>query len=86
MQRADEPMVQIAYYLFINNGKKNNIPNILKRSWSDKLSSLKPYAINKYKNAEIGMINAVRICHANSENINELMSTGDIQVSNCFIC
>lgn len=82
MQRADEPMVQIAYYLFINNGKKNNIPNILKRSWSDKLSSLKPYAINKYKNAEIGMINAVRICHANSDNINELMSTGDIQVSN----
>ena len=82
MQRSDEPMVQIAYYLFINNGKKNNIPNILKRSWSDKLSSLKPYAINKYKNAEIGMINAVRICHANSENINELMSTGDIQVSN----
>lgn len=82
MQRADEPMIQIAYYLFINNGKKNNIPNILKRSWSDKLSSLKPYAINKYKNAEIGMINAVRICHANSENINELMSTGDIQVSN----
>lgn len=82
MQRADEPMVQIAYYLFINNGKKNNIPNILKRSWSDKLSSLKPYAINKYKNAEIGMINAVRICHANSENINELMSTGDIQVPN----
>lgn len=82
MQRADEPMVQIAYCLFINNGKKNNIPNILKRSWSDKLSSLKPYAINKYKNAEIGMINAVRICHANSENINELMSTGDIQVSN----
>ena len=81
MQRADEPMVQIAYYLFINNGKKNNIPNILKRSWSDKLSSLKPYAINKYKNAEIGMINAVRICHANSENINELMSTGSIQVS-----
>lgn len=82
MQRADEPMVQIAYYLFINNGKKNNIPNILKRSWSDKLSSLKPYAINKYKHAEIGMINAVRICHANSENINELMATGDIQVSN----
>lgn len=81
MQRADEPMVQIAYYLFINNGKKNNIPNILKRSWSDKLSSLKPYAINKYKHAEIGMINAVRICHANSENINELMATGDIQVS-----
>ena len=82
MQRADEPMVQIAYYLFINKGKKNNIPNILKRSWSDKLSSLKPYAINKYKNAEIGMINAVRICHANSENINELMSTGGIKVSN----
>ena len=80
MQRADEPMVQIAYYLFINKGKKNNIPNILKRSWSDKLSSLKPYAVNKYKNAEIGMINAVRICHANSDVINELMSTGAVAV------
>lgn len=80
MQRADEPMVQIAYYLAINDGKKNNIPNILKRSWADKLSSLNSYAINKYKNAEIGMINAVRICHANSEDINELMTTGNVEV------
>lgn len=80
MRRADEPMVQIAYYLYLNNGKKNNVPNLLKRSWADKLSSLKPYAINKYKNAEIGMINAVRISHANSVAINELMRTGDVEV------
>ena len=66
MRRADEPMVQMAYYLYLNNGKKNKIPSILKRSWADKLSSLDAYGVNKYKNAEIGMINGVRICHAHS--------------------
>lgn len=80
MLRADEPLVQMAYYLFLNNGRKNNIPSILKRSWADKISSLKPYAINKYKNAEIGMINGVRICHAHSKCIDELMNNGHINI------
>lgn len=80
MGRADEPMTQMAYYLYNNNGKKNNIPSILKRSWAKNLSGLKPYHVAKYKNHEIGMINAVRICHANSPVIDELMTTGTVKV------
>ena len=80
MRRADEPMVQMAYYLYLNKGKKNKIPSILKRSWADKLSSLDAYGVNKYKNAEIGMINGVRICHAHSAVIDELMQTGSVTV------
>lgn len=80
MARADEPMTQLAYYMYINNGKKNKIPTILKKSIANKLSGLKPYQVNKYKNAEIGMINAVRITHANSDVLNELMKTGSVSV------
>lgn len=80
MSRADEPMTQMAYYLYNNNGKKNNIPSILKRSWAKNLSKLNAYKIAKYKNHEIGMINAVRLCHASSTVIGELMATGTISV------
>lgn len=80
MSRADEPMTQIAYYLYKNNGNKNNMPNILKKSLAKKLSSLKAYQIHKYKNHEIGMIDAVRITHATSANIGRLMKDGDVPV------
>ena len=80
MSRADEPMSQMSYYLYSNNGKKNNIPSILKRSWSNKISSTNKYQMAKYKNHEIGMINAVRLCHAHSDVIDELMQTGTIEV------
>jgi hypothetical protein len=80
MMRADEPATQLSYYLFINKGKKANIPSILKRSIANKLSGLKPYQVNKYKNAEIGMINAVRLTHANSPVLDELMKTGTVKV------
>lgn len=80
MMRADEPATQLSYYLFINKGKKSNIPSILKRSIANKLSGLKPYQVNKYKNAEIGMINAVRLTHANSPVLDELMKTGTVKV------
>ncbi len=79
MQRADEPAVQIAYFIYVT-GSKKNMPSILKRSIAARLSTLTTYEINKYKNAEIGMINAVRICHAQSEAIDELMRTGTVQV------
>lgn len=79
MQRADEPITQVTYYMWLR-GDKNKMPSILKRSIASKLGLLKPYQINKYKNAEIGMINAVRIVHANSPYLNELMRTGTIQV------
>lgn len=81
MARADEPMTQMAYFMYINNGKKNNIPSVLKRSWSNKISNLNRYQANKYKNHEIGMINAVRLCHAHSDVIAELMETGTVQVT-----
>lgn len=81
MSRADEPMSQLAYYMFINKGKKNSIPTILKKAIAKKLSSLDAYAVNKYKNHEIGMINAVRISHANSKVLDELMQTGSVKVS-----
>lgn len=80
MSRADEPMSQMSYYLYSNNGKKNNIPSILKRSWCKKISGVKRYQMAKYKNHEIGMINAVRLCHAHSDVIDELMQTGTIEV------
>lgn len=81
MSRADEPLTQLTYYMFTNNGKKNKIPTILKKSIAKKLSSLDAYAVNKYKNHEIGMINGVRISHANSPVLNELMQTGTVKVS-----
>ena len=80
MGRADEPMTQMAYYLYNNDGKKNNIPSVLKRSWAKNLSGLSSYKVAKYKNHEIGMINAVRLCHANSPVIDELMTTGTVKV------
>lgn len=79
MSRADEPASQVAYYLYINKGKEN-MPTILKRSIANKLSKLSRYQVAKYKNHEIGMIDTVRITHANSLVIDELMQTGTIKV------
>lgn len=81
MFRADDPMSQMSYYLYINGGKKNAIPSVIKRSWADKLGKLGRYQVAKYKNHEIGMINAVRICHAKSDVISELMQNGTVEVS-----
>ena len=80
MSRADEPMSQMAYFMYAHKGKKNNMPSILKRSWAKKISGIKRYQMAKYKNHEIGMINAVRLCHANSDVVNELMKTGTVEV------
>lgn len=79
MSRADEPVTQLEYYLY-KNGSKNNIPNILKRNWSSRLENGSLYELHKYKNSGIGIIDTVRICHANSKIIDELMSTGTLVV------
>lgn len=81
MARPDDALSQISYYMYINKGKKNNIPSVIKRSWANHFSELNRYSVAKYKNHDIGMINAVRICHAKSEIINELMRTGTVEVS-----
>ena len=77
MSRGDDVISQITYVLYLNKSK-NNIPSLLKRSWANKISSLSRYELYKYRNHGIGLINAIRICHANNDDINELMSTGSI--------
>ena len=79
MYRADEPAVQATYYLWLT-GDKKKMPSVLKRSLAQRLASLSKYQINKYKNAEIGMINTVRITHAHSTALDELMRTGNVTV------
>ena len=81
MKRADEPATQLAYYLYLNKGEKSQLPSILKRSIAFKLGKLSRYQVNKYKNAEIGMINAVRLTHATSPVLDELMQTGAVKVN-----
>ena len=73
MRRADEPATQVAYYLYQNNNSKKNMPNILKKTIAARLEKATAYELNKYKNAEIGMIDTIRITHANSALINDLM-------------
>ena len=80
MSRADEPASQLTYYLY-KNKSKNNLPNILKRSWAEKLGSLNRYQVSKYKNAGLGIIDVVRISHAKSKVLDELMRTGSVEVS-----
>lgn len=73
MRRADEPATQVAYYLYQNDNSKKNMPTILKKTIAARLEKATAYELNKYKNAEIGMIDTVRITHANSTLINDLM-------------
>jgi hypothetical protein len=79
MSRADEPSSQLTYWLY-RNGSKKEIPSILKRNWAKRLGNGTRYELAKYKNANVGMIDTVRICHANSPIIDELMQTGTIKV------
>lgn len=79
MRRADEPATQLAVYLWLNKGKQN-IPSVLKRSWADRIGTMSRYEMAKYKNAEMGLINTVRICHAKSDLVDELMKTGTVTV------
>lgn len=77
MSRGDDALSQLAYFLYRNRGKRN-MPSLLKRSLAEKLESLDPYQAAKYKNAEIGLRDAVRITHAHSPVIDEFMTTGTL--------
>lgn len=70
---------QFELWMFFN-GTKNKLPSLLKRAWADKLNSTKKYQLAKYK-TKAKIIDLVRICHANSEDINELMKSGTIEVT-----
>lgn len=80
MSRADEPASQLTYYLF-KNKSKNNIPGVLKRSWANRIEKMSPRDVYKYRNSGIGIVDTVRICHANNSTINELMKTGTVAIA-----
>lgn len=77
MSRADDVISQLTYYLFLTGGKKG-IPGILKESWKTRVKAMSRYELYKYRNHGIGLIDTIRICHANNADINELMKTGTI--------
>ena len=62
------------------NSAKNKLPSILKRNWADKLSTAKKFQLAKYK-TKASIIDLVRICHAHSEDIDELMKSGTIEIT-----
>ncbi|VXB49953.1 TROVE domain protein [Flavobacterium sp. 9AF] len=76
--RPDDITNQFDLFIFFNKSK-SGLPTILKRIWKDKLESFSRYQLNKYKSKSI--IDIIRICHANNEIIDELMSTGQITVT-----
>ena len=76
MSRADDVINQLTYYLFLV-GSKNKIPTILKRSWANKIESLTRYEVAKYRNKGIGLVDTIRISHANcskNDALKELIS------------
>lgn len=77
MIRGDDALSQLAYFLYMNHGKQN-MPSILKRSLARALEGLDAYEAAKYKNAEIGLRDAVRITHAHSPVIDEFMGAEGI--------
>ena len=80
MSRADEPISQLTYFLYKNESHKN-MPNLLKKSWAKKISSLSAYEFNKYKNTGLGMKDIICLCHPKSDVVDEFMKTGKVSVS-----
>lgn len=75
--RPDDITNQFDYYMWLNVTKKG-LPSIVKRVWADSLSQFDAYRINKYKSKSL--IDLVRISHAKSPVINELMKTGKVTI------
>jgi len=76
--RPDDLTNQFEYYMY-KNGNKKGLSSLVKRTWSEKLSEFSRYQLNKYKGKRL--IDLVRISHAKGEDINELMKTGTLKVS-----
>ena len=75
--RPDDITNQFEYYAFVK-GSKKGLSSLVKRTWSETLESFSRYQLNKYKGKRL--IDLVRISHAHSEDITELMQTGNIKV------
>jgi hypothetical protein len=76
--RPDDLTNQFDYYMFVN-GSKKGLPSLLKRTWAEKLEAYSRYQLNKYKGKSL--IDLVRLSHANSADIDELMQTGTLKVT-----
>jgi hypothetical protein len=75
--RPDDVTNQFEYFAYVN-GSKKGLSSLVKRTWAETLESFSRYQLNKYKGKRL--IDLVRISHAHSEDITELMKTGSIKV------
>lgn len=73
--RPDDLTNQFEYFMYLN-GSKNGLSSVVKRTWADAMQSFSRYQLNKYKGKKL--IDLVRISHASSPDINELMKTGSL--------
>jgi hypothetical protein len=76
--RPDDLTNQFDYYMFINKSK-SKLPSLVKRTWAERLQEYSRYQLNKYKGKKL--IDLVRLSHAWSEDIDELMKTGALKVN-----
>ena len=76
--RPDDVTNQLDYFMYLNK-TKNGLSSILKRTWAETLQAFSRYQLNKYKGKSL--IDLVRISHASSADINELMKTGTLVMS-----
>ena len=77
MRRGDDVTHQAEYWLAAHHGKKG-LPSVLKRAWAQRIGSLDAYAIAKYGNAGMGLVDVVRLCHAKGELVDVLMRDGQV--------
>lgn len=77
MARGDDVSNQLRYSLSLK-GSKRGIPAILKRSWAKRIGDMDAYTMAKYGNAGIGLVDAVRICHAKGPLVDTLMREGRV--------
>jgi hypothetical protein len=76
--RPDDLTNQFDYFMFVN-GSKKGLSSLVKRTWADRLKEFSRYQLNKYKGKKL--VDLVRISHANSSDIDELMRTGTLEVT-----
>jgi len=82
ISRPDDMTSQLEYFIGVN-GSKHHLPNIMKRIWTEKLSSLSEYQVAKYKSK--GLIDLARLANTRrvrlmNKSINTLMEKGTIEV------
>lgn len=83
--RPDDLTSQVEYYLTNfedrkSGSKASRMPGVLKRAIAKRLGEFNRYQIAKYAERGIGLIDVVRLTHAHSDVIAELIKTGKVVV------